>query len=253
MRNIVSAVVAAAVLVAASVAIGLWMAPVAFERMLQQYLADHPEVVADALHRVEQREEAAAGDRKLALLAAKAQELRYDPRLPVLGNPAGDVTVVEFFDYKCPFCRQFHPQLAGFLERNPNVRFVLQDLAVLGPESVLASRAALAVWQSDKARFAKFHDAMMRYPGRFDESAILRIAADVGIDKDGLMLDMQDPKLDRRLADVRGLAITVGISGTPGFLIGDVVVPGYIDATQAEQLVQQARQKCTTCGSPAGG
>ena len=174
MRNLVTAIVAAAVLVAATVAIGLWYAPVAFERMLQQYLTDHPEVVADAMERVQQREDAAAGDRKLTLLASKAQELRYDPSLPVLGNPNGEVTVVEFFDYKCPFCRQFHPQLAGFLERNPNVRFVLQDLAILGPESVLASRAALAVWQSDKAHFAKFHDAMMRYPGRFDENAVDR-------------------------------------------------------------------------------
>lgn len=252
MRSALAAAGTAALLIAALVAAGLWYAPVAFERLLQSYLAEHPEVVADALERVQQREEAALGDRKLATLAAKAHELRYDPRLPVLGNPAGEVTVVEFFDYKCPFCRQFHPQLAGFLERNPNVRFVLQDLAILGPESALAARAALAVWENQKPYFARFHDAMMRYPGRFDENAVLRIAADTGIDRDGLLLDMQDPKIDRRLADIRALAVTVGISGTPAFLIGDVLLPGYVDAAQAEQLVQQARQKCTTCGSPGG-
>lgn len=252
MKSALAAFGAAAVLVAAVAGAAIWYAPVAFERLLHSYLNDHPEVVTEAMERVQQREEAAFGDRKLAMLASKAQELRYDPRLPVLGNPAGEITVVEFFDYKCPFCRQFHPQLAGFLERNPNVRFVLQDLAILGPESVLAARAALAVWEHDKAHFAKFHDAMMRYPGRFDENAVLRIAADAGIDKDGLMLDMQDPRIDRRLAEIRALGVTVGISGTPAFLIGDVMVPGYIDATQAEQLVQQARQKCTTCGSPGG-
>jgi protein-disulfide isomerase len=253
MKAVFAAVAAAIIVVGAFAAVGTRLAPAAFEHLLQAYLADHPEVVADALQRVRDRDAAQAGDRKLALLASRAQELRYDPRLPVLGNPMGDVTVVEFFDYKCPFCRQFHPQLAGFLARNPNVRFVLQDFAILGPESVLAARAALAVWEHDKAHFAAFHDALMRAPGRFDENTILRIAGELGIDRDGLMLDMADPKIDRRISELHALGAAIGVTGTPGFLIGDVLVPGYIDAADMERLVGEARQKCATCGSPAGG
>ena len=215
MKAVIAAVAAAIIVVGAVAAVGVQLAPAAFERMLQSYLADHPEVVADALQRVREREAAQAGDRKLALLAARAQELRYDPRLPVLGNPMSDVTVVEFFDYKCPFCRQFHLQLAGLLARNPNVRFVLQDFAVLGPESVLAARAALAVWERDKPHFAAFHDALMRTSGRFDENTILRIAGELGIDRDGLMLDMADPKIDRRIGELHALAASIGITGTP--------------------------------------
>lgn len=177
------------------------LGPPAFERMLRDYLQQHPEVVVEAIDLYHQREEANADNHQRALLAERDNELRFDTRSPILCNPNGDVTVVEFFDYKCPFCRQLHPQIAPLLAAEPGVRLVLKEFAILGPESTAAARASIAVWMRTPTRFEAFHDAMMRATGRLDETTILRLAREAGIDADGLMLDMADPKIDRIIAE----------------------------------------------------
>ncbi len=243
---VTAGIVAVAVGVAAVV-----LGPPAFERMLRDYLQQHPEVVVEAIDLYHQREEANADNRQRALLAERDNELRFDTRSPILGNPNGDVTVVEFFDYKCPFCRQLHPQIAPLLAAEPGVRLVLKEFAILGPESTAAARASIAVWMRTPTRFEAFHDAMMRATGRLDETTILRLAREAGIDADGLMLDMADPKIDRIIAETNVLAHAIGVNGTPGLVIGDTVVPGYIDAAEIRRLIAQARQSCVSCRARA--
>ncbi len=106
----------------------------------------------------------------------------------MLGNPAGDVTVVEFFDYRCPYCRQLHPQIAPLLAAEPNVRLVLKELPLLGPDSTLAARTSMAAWLRAPARFAAFHETLMRFNGRLDEATVERLAGEHGIDGGDLML-----------------------------------------------------------------
>ena len=215
--------------------------------MLRSYLQQHPEIIAEAIDRYQQREEQDATQKQRTLLADRSNELRFDPRSPVLGNPNGDVTVVEFFDYKCPFCRQLHPQIPQLLAAEPNLRLVLKEFPLLGPESSVAARASIAVWQHQPAKFAAFHDAMMRSTARLDENGVLRIARETGVDADGLMLDMADPRIDRSVTDTRALALALGINGTPGLIIGDTVIPGYIDAAEIRRLVAEARANCASC------
>jgi protein-disulfide isomerase len=223
----------------------------AFDFAMRAYLRAHPEVVVEALDLYEQRAEANAERRWREVLTAREREVRFDPRAPVLGNPAGDATIVEFFDYKCPYCRQLHPQLAPLLTVEPNVRLVLKQLPLLGPESTLAARASLAAWQRAPGRFPAFHDALMRFSGRLDEATALRLAAEAGIDAGDLMLDMADPRIDRAVAETHALALALGIQGTPGIIIGDAIVPGYIDSAEIRRLIAEARRGCATCRAPA--
>ncbi len=221
--------------------------PAVLDYGIRSYLAAHPEVVVEALDRYELQQAGNAEQRRSALIAQREQEIRFDPRSPVLGNPAGDVTVVEFFDYRCPYCRQLHPQIAPLLAAEPNVRLVLKELPLLGPDSTLAARASMAAWLRAPARFAAFHETLMRFNGRLDEATIERLAAEHGIDGGDLMLEMMDPRIDRALAETRALAAAIGVTGTPGLVIGDAVIPGYIDAAEIRRLIAEARRACTSC------
>lgn len=206
------------------------------------YVGAHPELVANALDQLRLQDQAAAAKRKSDLLTQNAGALLQDPHSAVAGNPQGDVTLVEFFDYKCPYCRQFHPQVPALLAADPGLRLVLKEFPVLGPESTVAARAAVAAQLHYPARYLAFHNALMTTPGRLDVKTVLQVAADAGINAEFLSIDMMDPEVDRVLAANHALADMLGIEGTPGFIIGTAVIPGYIDSAEVLRLAAAVRK-----------
>ncbi|MDJ0386595.1 DsbA family protein [Roseomonas sp. E05] len=208
--------------------------------IVRDALRSDPSILRDALMALQQaeQEDRSAGQR--AAIAAHEELLLRDPADPVKGNPRGDVTIVEFFDVRCGYCKALHPTMEALLREDPQVRLVLKDLPILGPNSVLASRALLAAQRQGK--YAALQDALMRLKGEPTEAALQAEAQRAGLDWPRLQRDMQDPALKARLQDHVALARALGIEGTPALVIGGRLVPGAVDLPTLRQLVAEARQ-----------
>lgn len=210
------------------------------ERIIHDYLLKHPEVVIQALQSAEDRDRIDAEERSRQAVATRRQELQGDASSPVAGNPKGDVTIVEFFDYRCPYCKQVEPAITALLREDGRIRLVYKEFPVLGPDSVYASRAALAARKQGK--YAKFHDAMMAAKGTLDNAVVLQLAAGAGLDVDKLKADMGSPEVEAVLKQNYALAQSLEIRGTPAFVIGDEMVPGAIDIATLRQKIAAARK-----------
>ena len=210
------------------------------EKLVHDYLVKHPEVLveaANALH--EQQDQAEAEDRRKALRENHAA-LFDDAETPVIGNPKGDVTVVEFFDYACPYCKSVDGSLRALLKEDGNIRLVLKEFPVLGPGSVVASEAALAARAQGK--YEPFHDALLATRGQLSEEVVLNVARSVGLDVDRLKADMAKPDITSILKAAHELAESLAIRGTPAFVVGDEVYPGALDLPTLKRMVEQARK-----------
>ena len=212
----------------------------AIERIIHDYLMRNPEVILDAVESLEQKRNEQARETAKSAIAERRDEILNDPEAPVAGNPNGDVTIVEFFDYRCPYCKQVEPSLAQLRKDDAKVRFVYKELPILGPDSVVASHAALAARKQNK--YQELHDALMRARGTLDEAAVMKIAADAGLDTAKLKADMKSPDIERIIKRNIELAHALTISGTPGFIIGDQLVPGAVDMATLKSLVADARK-----------
>ncbi|WP_299814029.1 DsbA family protein [uncultured Jannaschia sp.] len=202
-------------------------------------ILENPQVVMDAVAILQEREAQAAADQAQTALGENRAALEQDPNAPVLGNPEGDVTVVEFFDYNCPYCRRAADEVAALIENDGDVRVVYREWPILGEGSVFASRAALAARAQDK--YAELHKAMLGSEGRLDENAVMRIAEEVGLDTDKLRADMEAPEVAEHIDTSMALAQSLGFTGTPSFVIGENRAPGLIDAEQMRAMIEMAR------------
>jgi protein-disulfide isomerase len=213
----------------------------AIERIIRDYLLRNPELLRDALQVLEQRQrEAEAARAKQAILRHREEILR-DPDSPVGGNPDGDATVVEFFDYRCPYCRTFARTLADVEREDSQLRVVYKEFPILGPGSVLAAKAALAA--REQGKYFPLHRALMQAGGEFSEARILDIAASVGLDAERLRKDMQAPRVEAALRRNHALARALGINGTPAFVIGDELVVGVMEAATLKAWIAKARSR----------
>jgi protein-disulfide isomerase len=213
----------------------------AIEAIVHDYLAKHPDVMIDALQAAEDKMKNTAQDKVAAALTGRHHEIYDDPESPVAGNPKGDVSIIEFFDYRCPYCKQVEPSLEALLARDKELRFVYKEFPVLGPASVTAARAALAARKQGK--YAAFHRAMMALKGKIDDDAVFAVAKSVGLNVARLKRDMTAPEIDRALKANLDLAEALNISGTPGFVIGDQIVPGAISLDDLTQLIASVRKQ----------
>ena len=213
----------------------------ALEKLVRDYLLAHPEVVVEALQTYEQRQKAAEAERQRAAITTEAEALKNDPDAPVLGNPDGDVTLVEFFDYRCPYCKRMTDTLAQLIEEDPDLRVVMKEFPILSKESAVAARAALAAMRQEK--YESFHFALMEGGGTFTDDEIMAVAEAVGLDEAQLRADMQDPAIDAALRRNHAVAGKVGITGTPAFIIGDTLLPGAVGIEQLRALIAEARAK----------
>lgn len=213
----------------------------AIERVVREYLRDHPEVVIEALESFKKKqEEAELADIKKAM-AARRDEIVGDPGSPVGGNPKGDVTLVEFFDYRCGVCKNVHPMVNELIRSDGRIRRVYKEWPILGPPSLVAARAALA--SRKQGKYLAFHDALMEARGDLSESTVLAIATRVGMDTARLRRDMNDPEIGAILQRNYALAESLRINGTPSFVIGNVLVRGARDIDSMRELVARARKR----------
>lgn len=214
----------------------------AVEDVVRQYLRDNPEVLIEAIEALREKQRAGSARRLQETLASKRGELENDPASPVAGNPEGNVTVVEFFDYNCPYCKMVYPRVRNLLESDGNIRYVLKEFPILGPQSVAAARAALAIWKMDSKKYMPFHASMMKSRGKLSEATIFDLAAEAGFDAAALRKAMAEPWIDEALQKNIELAESLDINGTPGFVIGNRVIPGAVDLDTLKELVAAARK-----------
>jgi protein-disulfide isomerase len=213
----------------------------AIETIIHDYLMQHPDVLIDALREAEAKASSEAEVKAAEVLRDRRHEVFDDPASPVGGNPQGDVTIVEFFDYRCPYCKQVQPAIRKLLDQDRGLRFVYKEFPVLGEPSQVAAHAALAAQLQGK--YEAFHTALMATKGQISEDVILQVAGSVGLDVDRLKHDMTKPEIDRALSANRSLAKALDIRGTPGFVIGDHIIPGAIDLDALKTMVADARKQ----------
>jgi protein-disulfide isomerase len=177
-------------------------------------------------------------DAQLAV-AEQQDQIFNNPADPMIGNVNGDVTVVEFFDYRCPYCKRVSDSLMTLVKDDPNVKVVYKEFPILGPDSTVAAKIALAAHRQGK--YEQVHTAFMAHKGSFEQSDLLDLAASVGADPAKLAADMQDPAILGHLQANESLAGALGITGTPGFLFGKQLVPGAVSLDDMKKLVAAAR------------
>lgn len=209
------------------------------ESIVRDYLIENPEVVIQAIEAYQARQRVAEQQQRERAMADLRDRIFNDPASPDNGASEYDVTLVEFFDYQCHFCKKVFPDLMAVMETDKRLRVVFKELPILGPESTVAARAALAARKQGK--YLEFHFALMDLRGQLTERRIMRTAQEVGIDTVQLARDMQAPEVAEQIQSNLDIAQQVGINGTPAMLIGNQFIPGAIDKATMEQLIAEVR------------
>ena len=212
----------------------------AIEGVIHDYLLRNPDVLLEALRAAEEKLNHDADIKAAKVLNDRESEIFEDHATPVAGNPRGDVTIVEFFDYRCPYSKQVLPSLQALLREDHNLRFLYKELPVLGPQSVTAAHAALAAQRQGK--YEAFHNAMMATKGQITDDTVYKIAGSVGLDVERLKQDMSAPEIEQALKANLALADALNIHGTPGFIIGKHIVPGAVDLDALRNMIADARK-----------
>lgn len=210
------------------------------EQIIHDYLLKNPEILLEALQAAEAKQTQDQRAAARTAIAAKRDELLSDPSAPSAGNPTGDVTIVEFFDYRCPYCKKVAPSLEALLKEDPKLRIVYKEFPILGSESTFAAHVAFAA--NKQGKYQPFHSAMMAATGQITEEVVLKTAADIGLDIATVKSDMKAPEIDEIIKRNYDLANALGIHGTPSFIIGDTLVPGAVELATLRQMVAAARK-----------
>jgi len=214
----------------------------AFRAEVRAYLLDNPEVIMEAVAVLEQRqsEQQAQGD--VAMIKANEADLFNDGVSWVGGNPDGDITLVEFLDYRCGYCRQAFEEVKELVESDGNIRFVIKEFPILGEASTLSSRFAVAVLQvaGDEA-YKNMHDALMVFDGEFNEISLSRLAVTFGLDAEAILEQMDSDEVTQVIAANHALARQMQISGTPTFVFGDQMLRGYVPLAAMQQVASEVR------------
>lgn len=206
------------------------------EKEIEQYIRNHPEVILQSLQELEKRRQEEAQQRVKTMLAIRQNELVNDPASPVSGNPDSGVVLVEFYDYRCGFCKRAAPAVSQLQKEDSRVRVVYKDLPILGEPSELAAKAALASQVQGKHQL--FHETLLASTGDLTREKILQIANDVGLDIKRLETDMNAPEWHTVIERNRELARDLGITGTPGFIVGTEIRLGALDLNGLKQLLE---------------
>jgi protein-disulfide isomerase len=214
------------------------------EAIVRDYLLREPEIVYQALQELQRRETAAEETRRQEALTSNRDTLFRRAATPVGGNPDGDVTLVEFFDYRCGYCRRVVGSVQALVDRDEDLRVAFKEFPILGEDSVRAARAALAAER--QGLYMPFHFALMAADD-LSMDGIMEVAAGIGLDTDQLASDMELPEIQAEITANYALARELGIEGTPAFVIGDNLVPGAVTEERLAALIDEARTNCVAC------
>src|SRR5215510_1596309 len=217
------------------------------ERIVREYLVAHPEVIQEAMTELEKRQSAADAEKHKAAVKQYSQALFASPRQVVLGNPDGNVTFVEFFDYNCGYCKRAMDDMLTLLKDDPKLKVVLKEFPVLGPGSVEAAQVAVAVRMQDKTgkKYLEFHQKLLGGRGQADKARALAVAKDIGLDMARLEKDLTSTEVKATLQENFKVAEALGLNGTPSYVIGDNVVVGAVGLEALKEKVNTSR-----CGKP---
>jgi len=209
-------------------------------KLIHDYFLNNPKALIDAIEHAEASVKDEDQNQAKATLESHREALEQDPTSPVLGNPKGDVTIVEFFDYRCPYCKLTAPTLQTLIGQDGNIRLVMKEFPILGKESVFASRIALAVRKHGK--YAEFHQAMFALKTKVDDAQTLGIVKAIGLDPTQIQKEADGSDIDAILKQNYDLAKQLNLSGTPAFVIGDALLPGAVELKDFEDAVATARK-----------
>jgi protein-disulfide isomerase len=220
------------------------------ERIIKDYIISHPEVLQEAIAELDKRQAAAEAEKAKSAVASNAETIFNSSRQVVLGNAKGDVTLVEFFDYNCGFCKRAMADMQELLKDDPKLKVVLKEFPVLGPGSVEAAKVAVAVRMQDKTgkKYLDFHLKLLGGRGQADKARALAVAKEVGMDMARLDKDMASDEVKVSLEESLKLAETLGLNGTPSYIVGSDVVVGAVGLDALRSKVAQARCGKATCG-----
>jgi protein-disulfide isomerase len=220
------------------------------ERIIKDYLLSHPELLQDVMSELEKRQAAAEAEKHRTTVKENSDVIFSSPRQVTLGNPQGDVTVVEFFDYNCGYCKRAMSDMLELMKGDAKLKFVLKEFPVLGESSVQAAQVAAAVRMQDKTggkKYLEFHQKLLTGRGPADKARALAVAKEIGLDVARIEKDMSSDEVKATLEESFKLAEALGLNGTPSYVVGGDVVVGAVGLNTLKEKVNAARCGKATC------
>lgn len=213
------------------------------EAIVKRVIQEQPDLIVKSLQAMQAK--AAAEQEANAAKAIKDnhKSLTQNKLAPTAGNPKGDVTIVEFFDYHCGYCKRMLPVVQEIIKADKNVKVVFQEYPILSPDSVTAAKAALAVNKINPKKYMDYHAKLMSNQGRFSEATLIKFAEDVGVDGAKVKEVMNSKEIAKYLDEVKALGEKVGVRGTPAMVIGEEFYPGALGADEVKAAIAKARKK----------
>lgn len=210
------------------------------EQILRDYLLQHPELLQDMAKMLEEKQQAAQAEQQSSALIKNGPGIFRSKGDFVAGNPKGDVTIVEFFDYNCGWCKRGFPEVVGLIEKDKQLRFVLKEFPIFGEDSEYAARAALAAHKQNK--YWELHTALFSHEGKVTKEVVDETARKLGLDMDRLGTDMASDETNATIQQNQALAQELAINGTPAFIVGKKVVPGYLPQAELAETISSVRK-----------
>jgi protein-disulfide isomerase len=213
-------------------------------KIIKDYLLTHPEVMQDVMAELEKRQQSADAEKHRAAVVENKATLFSSPHQVVLGNPQGNVTMVEFFDYNCGFCKRAMTDMLDLIKTDNNLKFVLKEFPVLGEGSVEAARVAVAARMQDAngKKYIEFHQKLLGSRGAADKMRALAVAKEVGFDMPRLERDMGSDEVKKTIEENMKLAEALGVSGTPSYVVGEEVVIGAVGLDTLREKISAERK-----------
>lgn len=216
-------------------------------KIVREYLLQNPDVLIEVSKELDKRQQDADNKKRDGAVSSNTQEIFHSGNDLVAGNPKGDVTMVEFFDYNCGWCKKGLPEVLSLVDEDKNLRLVMKEFPIFGEDSEYAARAALASGRQDK--YWPFHLAMLGHQGKVTKAVVDQLAEAQGLDMKKLHADMADPKIAAVITENQKLAQALAINGTPAFIIDRKVIPGYLPKDDLAATIKDVRAAggCTAC------
>lgn len=213
-------------------------------KIIKDYLLTHPEVMQDVMAELEKRQQAAETEKHRTAIVENKASLFSSPHQVVLGNPQGSVTMVEFFDYNCGYCKRAMSDMLDLIKSDGNLKFVLKEFPVLGEGSVEAARVAVAARMQDSTgkKYIEFHQKLLGGRGGADKTRALAVAKEVGFDMPRLERDMGSDEVKKTIDENMKLAEALGVNGTPSYVVGQEVVVGAVGLDALREKISAERK-----------
>jgi protein-disulfide isomerase len=215
----------------------------AIEKIIKEYLIKHPEVLQEAMAELEKKQQVAEAEKARSAIKDHSDAIFNSPFQVTLGNPQGDVTFVEFFDYNCGYCKRALTDMITLMDKDPKLKVVLKEFPVLGPGSVEAAKVAVAVRMQDKSgkKYLEFHQKLLMGRGQADKARAMAVAKEVGLDVARIERDLKSEEVANAINESMKLAEALGMNGTPSYVIGKDVVVGAVGLEALGKKIEAAR------------